>query len=400
MSRSSVGATPRQAAPVFLAFLAMGFADAAGPFVSLAKQQFELSNFMAQLIAFMGFIMFGVLSVPTGILQDKKGKKFILMLGLCIMLAGVLIPAVMGFSTFATFLVTILLLGSGATLLQVAGNPLMRDVSAEGKYSRNLSLAQFIKAIGSLSGPIIPVIAVMFGASWGIVFPVYSVAIALALLGAATLKVKQDDAAPAQSSASLGSCLSLLKNGYVATMVLAIFLYVGAEVSVSAGIPLFLKERFGLDVAKIGLLGTGLFFAALTVGRFMGGVVLNWISPKKFLVTTCALSILGLLGLFVPSAAVAAAGFFLTGLGFANIFPLVFSITVDSMPEQANKLSGLMVTAIVGGAFVPPLMGLVSDMAGSTQLGFLVPLAAILYISWTAVRNFGKTGAATHTVAS
>jgi fucose permease len=370
-----------QAVPVFLAFLAMGFADAAGPFVSLAKQQFSLSNFAALLIAFTGFIMFGILSVPMGIYQDKKGKKFVLMLGLSIMLAGVLIPSFFGFSTFPVFLLTVLLLGAGATILQVAGNPLMRDVSPEGAYSSNLSMAQFVKAIGSLSGPVIPVVAAReFGLSWGVIFPVFSVAIAIALVAAATLRVGV--AKPDRRAATLGSCLGLLKSGFVFTMVLAIFLYVGAEVCVSANIPLYLKDRFGVDIEKLGLLGTGLFFAALTVGRFSGGVVLRWMKPNAFLRITAALSIVGLLGLFVPSKIIATAAFALVGLGFANVFPLIFSITVDRMPEEANSLSGLLVMAIVGGAFLPPLMGFVSDAAGSVQTGFLVPLAAIAYIAW------------------
>jgi len=370
-----------QAVPVFLAFLAMGFADAAGPFVGLAKQQFSLSNFAAQLIAFTGFIMFGVLSVPMGLLQDQKGKKFVLMLGLATMLAGVLIPAVAGLSTFPVFLITVLLLGAGATTLQVAGNPLMRDVSAEGAYSRNLSMAQFVKAIGSLAGPVVPVIAARaFGMSWSAIFPVFSVAIAVALVAAATLRVGAGK--PDKHAATLSGCLGLLKSGYVAAMVLAIFLYVGAEVSVSANIPLYLKERFGVDIEKLGLLGTGLFFAALTVGRFSGGVILRWMKPRTFLRLTTVLSLAGLAGLFVPSKSIATAAFCLVGLGFANIFPLIFSITVDRMPEQANALSGLLVMAIVGGAFVPPLMGYVSDAAGSVQSGFLVPLACIAYIAW------------------
>ncbi len=376
-----------QAMPVFLAFLAMGFGDAAGPFVGLAKEQFSLSTFTAQLIAFTGYVMFGFLSVPMGIYQDRKGKKFILILGLCIMLAGLLIPAVMGFSTFPMFLLTVLLLGAGATTLQVAGNPLMRDVSEEGKYSRNLSLAQFVKAIGSLSGPLIPVIAArFFGLSWRVIFPVYSVAIILTLLATTGLHLKTSPAAGHQT-ASLASCLALLKNGYVAMMVLAIFLYVGAEVSVSANIPLYLKERFALDITKTGLLGTGLFYAALTIGRFSGGVILNWMKAKKFFILTCLLSIIGLLGLFLPSQPIAVASFFLVGLGFANIFPLVFSITVDSMPEQVNALSGLMVTAIVGAAFLPPLAGLLADSTHSMQMAFLVPLAAVLYITWAAMAN-------------
>jgi MFS transporter, FHS family, L-fucose permease len=383
-----------RAAPVFLAFLAMGFADAAGPFVSLARQQFNLSNLAAQMIAFMGFIMFGVLSVPMGIFQDRKGKKFVLMLGLVIMLAGVLIPTVWGLSTFPEFLLAVLFLGAGATVLQVAGNPLMRDVSAEGKYSRNLSLAQFVKAIGSMSGPVLPVLAAhLFGLSWRVVFPIFSVCIAIALLSGVTLNVEQARSA-AHVSATFRSCMGLMKNRYVAMMVVAIFLYVGAEVSVSSGIPLYLKDRFSIDIAKTGLLGTGLFFAALTIGRFSGGVVLNWMKPRVFLMITCALSIVGLIGLLLPFEAWAVVSFVLVGLGFANVFPLIFSMTIDRLPDHANALSGLMVTAIVGAAFLPPLMGFIVDSTHSDQAGFLVPLAALLYIASVSVANL--RGAAAH----
>jgi FHS family L-fucose permease-like MFS transporter len=370
---------------VFLAFLAMGFGDAVGPFVSLAREKFQLSNFMAQMIPFVGFAMFGVLSIPMGVYQDQKGKKFILLLGLCIMLAGILIPTIMGLSTFPVFLITILLLGAGATTLQVAGNPIMRDVSPEGKYSRNLSLAQFVKAIGSLSGPLIPAIAATyFGASWSVIFPIYSVAVLITLAFVVPLKVDEHRASDHKPT-SFGSALGLLKNGYVAMMVFALFLYVGAEVSVSSGIPLYLKERFAIDINRIGLLGTGLFFLALTIGRFSGGVILNWMQAKAFFVLTCVLSILGLLGVFAPSPTLALVGFLLIGLGFANIFPLIFSIVIDSMPSEANALSGLMVMAIVGGAILPPLMGLVADRTSSMQIAFLVPLAAILYITFTAL---------------
>jgi len=379
-----------RAAPVFLAFLAMGFGDAVAPFVGLARQDFHLSNFGAQLIAFTGFIMFGILSVPLSLFQDRKGKKSVLLLGLCVMLVGLLLPALFGFTTFPMFLLMVLLLGAGATTLQVAGNPLMRDVSSEGKYSRNLSLAQFVKAIGSLSGPLIPVIAARaFGISWRVIFPVYSVAVFITLLSALVF-LPPTPRDPTHHAATFRSCIDLLRNGYVAMMVLAIFLYVGAEVSVSSSIPLYLKDRYGIDVARTGLLGTGLFFAALTIGRFSGGVVLNWIKPKTFYIVTCVISMLGLLGLFAPSESAVAVAFFVIGLGFANIFPLVFSIAVDSRPQDINPLSGLMVMAIVGGAFLPPLMGLIADTAHSVQIGFLLPLAAILYITWVAVANLTK----------
>ncbi|MGA2325375.1 MAG: MFS transporter [Bryobacteraceae bacterium] len=376
--------------PVFLAFLAMGFADAVGPFVSLAKSEFHLSTTVASLIPFVGYMMFGLLSIPVGVFQDKRGKKSVLLLGLAVALLG-LLSASVGLHSFARFLLAVVLLGAGAAILQVGGNPIMRDVSEPGKYARNLSLGQFVKAIGSLSGPVIPVLAARyFGASWKVIFPIYAAAVFATLLAVAGLRVTERKAE--RAAATLGSCLALLKNRYVLVMVGAIFLYVGAEVCVSAGIPLYLDQRFGIDIQKVGLLGTGLFFTALTIGRFSGGVILNWMAPRMFFRVTCAVSLAGLLGLFAPDRALALVSFFLVGLGFANVFPLVFSIAVESLPEHTNELSGLMVTAIVGGAFLPPLMGLVADHS-SVQLSFLVPLAALLYITWTAVAARKPAGA-------
>jgi fucose permease len=370
--------------PVFLAFLAMGFGDAVGPFVGLAKNEFQLSNTVATLIPFVGYSMFGLLSVPFGVFQDKRGKKLVLIMGLCVILVG-LLNASFGLDSFGRFLLTVLLVGAGAAILQVAGNPIMRDVSSPGKYPRNLSLGQFVKAIGSLSGPVIPVVAARyFGASWKVIFPIYAVAILVTLLAVAALRVERKE--PEHNAATLASCLALLRNGYVLAMVAAIFLYVGAEVCVSAGIPLYLKERFDIDINRVGLLGTGLFFTALTIGRLSGGVILNWMAPRKFFLLTCAVSVAGLLGLGIPDRTLAVASFFLAGLGFANIFPLVFSLAVESLPERANELSGLMVTAIVGGAFLPPLMGFAADHS-TVQISFLVPLAAILYVTGTAVAN-------------
>ena len=372
--------------PVFLAFLAMGFGDAVGPFVGLAKNEFTLSNTMAFLIPFMGFIMFGILSVPMGIFQARKGKKFVLLLGLSIMLLGIVIP-IFSLSTFVMFLLTVLLLGAGATVLQVAGNPIMRDVSEEGKFSRNLSLAQFVKAIGSLSGPVIPALAAAYwGMDWKILFPIYAIALGITIVAISSLKVeekKYDNSEPV----TLASCLSLLKNGYVFMMVAAIFLYVGAEVCMSSGIPIYLENQFGIDIKELGMLGTGLFFTTLMIGRFLGGVILNWISPQKFFVITVIISLAAILGLFTGIAGIVVASVILLGLGFANIFPLVFSIAVDAMPEKTNELSGLMVTAIVGGAFIPPIMGLVADNT-SVLFGFIVPLLAMVSIGWTSLKVF------------
>jgi fucose permease len=378
--------------PIFLAFLCMGFGDAVGPFVGLAKEQFSLSNFEAQMIAFMGFVMFGLLSVPMGIFQDRKGKKIVLMLGLGLALVGLVIP-LFGLSTYGLFLLTILLLGAGAAILQVAGNPIMRDVSAPGKYSRNLTIGQFIKAIGSLTGSLIPFAAAKwFGLDWKILFPIYSASILLTLviIGFTRIDEKKDaDATPA----NFASSLSLMRNPFIAMMVLGIFLYVGAEVSISSGTPILLSTKFGIDLKTWGLLGNAFFFIAILTGRFLGSVILNYLQPKRFLLITALISAAGLLLMISPVQNLVIVGIFFTGLGFGNIFPLIFSITVDYMPKRSNEISGLMVTAIVGGAFIPPIMGAIAD-ATNVTVGLLVPLAVMIYILYTAFYVHKKIQAA------
>ena len=167
-------------------------------------------------------------------------------------------------------------------------------------------------------------------------------------------------------------------------MVLAIFLYVGAEVSMSSGVPILMKEKFG--IMKFGLWVTwALFFLPILFGRFAGGLILRKTEAKKFLIITVILSLTGLILMFTGIKIMTFASIVLIGLGFSNIFPLIFSITIDKIPERSNELSGLMVTAIVGGAILPPLMGFVADKT-SVLLGFIIPLLAILYILFVAIR--------------
>lgn len=366
--------------PIFLAFLCMGFGDVVGPLTSQLQNDYSLTNFAAGMVTFMGFIMFGLLSVPLGIYQDRKGKKHVLQLGLIAAFLGLILPILGNYSTFVLLLGALLLLGTGATMLQVAGNPIMRDVSPEGKYSRNLSFGQFVKAIGSLSGALIPLMAAKFwGLDWKLLFPVYSVLIILTLIYLLVTKIDektQENTSPA----TFKSCLSLLKNPYVAFMVIGIFLYVGAEVSMSAKLPNYLEHKFDFDIKELGLWGTLFFFLALMSGRFLGGVILNWLSPKKFLIITALIALVGIAGLYISSNSVMGfTAIAIIGLGFANIFPLIFSITVDAMPERGNEISGLMVTAIIGGAFVPLAFGAVADIF-SLMAGFLVPAICIVYI--------------------
>jgi len=364
----------------------MGFGDVSGPLTSQLQTDFSLSNFEAGLVTFMAFIMFGLLSIPMGLYQDRKGRKHMLLLGLLSALAGMILPVIGNYESFILILGGLLFLGTGATMLQVAGNPIMRDVSPEGKYSRNLSFGQFVKAIGSLSGSLIPILAARYwGLDWKVLFPIYGGVMLIVVVILVATRIEEK--AVREKPATLGSCLGLLKSPFVLLMVIGIFLYVGSEVSMSAKLPNFLEARFNYDIKEKGLLGTLFFFISLMTGRFLGGVILNWLSPKKFLISTTIFSIAGIACLFiVPDQFLAFVSIFIVGLGFANIFPLIFSITVDKLPERSNEISGLMVTAIIGGAIVPILVGGVADLLG-LMAGFVVPALCMLYILFVTIRS-------------
>lgn len=386
--------------PIFLVFLCMGFGDVVGPLVGLTKHTFQLSNTMAQLIPFVGFIMFGILSIPMGLYQDKKGKKFILILGLIVALVGLVIPMLNGmygnlvefhpgeYFNFYMVLLSILLLCAGATILQVVGNPIMRDVSPEGTYSKNLSLAQSIKAVGSSLGFLLPpFVALVFGLEWSILFPVYSILILIALFISSPLKIEKKKE-PDFKPATFGSCMSLLKNGYVLLMVVAIFFYVGAEVSMSSSVPILLFENFGITGFSLWV-SWSIFFLPIIIGRFSGSLILSKMPAKRFFVISNIVSIVGIALIFLSNEVLTYVGVVLAGLGFSNIFPLVFSITIDHMPERSNELSGLMVTAIAGGAIIPLIMGKVADTS-SILTSFIVPLLCFAYITYTSFYSIKK----------
>jgi fucose permease len=169
--------------PIFLAFFVMGVADAMGPMSEAVKNAYKVSAVMSTLLSFFVFIAFAAFSVPGGLLAARIGKKNLLLLGLGLNAVAVLIPSLY-LPSFPILLGCIFVLGIGTTFLQVSGNPIMRDVSEEGGYSRNLSFAQGIKGIGSTASTFLPVIVgavlLLKSMSWRGAFPVYFVFMVIA----------------------------------------------------------------------------------------------------------------------------------------------------------------------------------------------------------------------------
>ncbi len=378
--------------PIFLAFLVMGVADAMGPLSDAVKTQYGLTNVMATLLSFFVFIAFAVCSVPGGLLAGRIGKKKLLLLGLGLNAAAMLIPSLME-PGYAMLLACIFTLGVGTTFLQVAGNPIMRDVSPAGAYSRNLAFAQGIKGIGSTASTYlvgaITALAIFQGMGWRGAFPLFCGLMVITFIGVMLIKVEETKA---DTPPSIGSSLGLLKEPVFALAVLGIFLYVGAEVCMARFL-LPLLKGIGLEEAAANKFGPTMFFGLLTIGRILGGVVVSVMTPRNFFRLSALLGVIGAGLLATGQKQLAIVGVIAAGLGFANIWPMLFSITVEEKPERASELSGLMCMAISGGAIVPLLMGQMVDMKFGA-LAFVVPAACFAYLLVISLRG-GKKPATT-----
>ena len=213
-----------------------------------------------------------------------------------------------------------------------------------------------------------------------ILFPIFAVVLLITLI-MVIMFVPENVSKSDEKPTTLGNCIRALGNPFILMMFLAIFFYCGAEASMFNRIPSILSENTNVTPA----MGNIVLIISLFVGRFLGGVILQKMSAKKFLGITVAVSIVGNLLLFLPyNAFTTWLSFILIGIGFANIFPLVFSICVDHKPEMSNEISGLMTTAIVGAAIVPLLTG---AMAGvGIRLAFIVPLCCLAYLCFVTAR--------------
>ncbi len=361
--------------PVLMAFFVMSFVDLVGIGVDRVSKDMNLSATLAQLIPSAAFLWFLLLSVPVGVLQSRLGKRLMLNIGMGVTALGLLIPYF--FYTFEMVLVGFAMLGIGNTIVQVSANPLLVDIAPANRTSSFLSFSQFIKAIGSMIGaPLAAVLAAQFG-DWKLLFLVFGVVSIISVLWLGAVKI--DEKKDTEVKATFSSSFRLLGNGFVLMMVLSIFLVVGIDVGFNSNSGQFLMKQFGIDPTAAES-GRSVYFFGRMLGTFAGAILLTRISSRKFFMWTSILAILSLVVMLLISSPFMAWGLvFVTGLAVANIFPLVFSITVERYPTRSNEISGLMMMAISGGAVIPLIVGLVSEIS-SVATGMSILILCMVYL--------------------
>ncbi len=372
-------------APVLLSFFVMSACDLVGIGVDNVKADFDLNNTLSQLIPLAVFAWFFLLSVPTGILQDRIGKRNMLNIGILLTAAGLFLPFF--FYSFLTVMAGFALLGIGNTIIQVSANPLLIDVVPAERTSSFLSFSQFVKSVGSMVAPYLTTyFAVRFG-DWKLTLLTFGI---VSLISAGWLHfTKITESLASEEKATIKSCLKLLGVGYVTLMVLGIFFVVGIDVGINAtsGQFLLIKMEMSSEAAQQ---GRSLYFFGKMLGTFLGALLLVRISPVKFLLVSSIATLLAtILFIFSPSPISALTLMFLIGLAASNIFPLIFTLTVKKYPTRANEISGLMIMAVSGGAIIPPIVGGIADLFNITA-GMYVFVFCALYLLLVSIYSLKK----------
>lgn len=362
--------------PVMLTFFTMGFVDLVGIATNYVKADFELSDTVANILPSMVFLWFLFFAVPTGLLMNKIGRKKTVLLSLLVTIPSLLIPMI--HYSFATMLVSFVLLGVGNTLMQVSLNPLLANIVSGDKMSSSLTFGQFVKAIASFIAPILAAWAASSMGDWRmIMFPGFAVItiIALSYLGA----TKIEELGPVGKAVSFRESFSLLGDKYVLFFFLGIMAHVGLDVGINTTAPRILIQNLGIPLAEAGF-ATSFYFIFRTAGCFMGSYLLAKFGDKIIFVISVSMIFAGIIALFFPDKNIIYFGIALFGLGNSNIFPVMFSQALKRKPDSHNEVSGLMITGIFGGAIFPPIMGMATDLMHSQAGAIIVLLVCVAFL--------------------
>lgn len=359
-----------------LSFFAMGFVDMVGTATNYIKADFGLSDTFANLCTTMVFFWFLIVSIPTGALMNRIGRRKTTLLSLIVTALALLVPVIDYSAVGMT--ISFCLLGIGNAVMQVSLNPLVANIVSGDRLASTMTFGQFVKAICSFVAPLVA----SWGASqfdnWRIMFPIFMAVSVLAVVSLGLTRISEDKYR--SSGAGFGASFSLLRDKFILLSFFGIMCHVGIDVGTNVTAPKLLIESAGMSLNEAAF-ATSVYFLFRTLGCFSGSFILARWSPGKFFVLSVVCMIAAMAGLFIFDSVIPiyiCVG--LIGFGNSNIFPIIFSKSLLHQPDKQNEISGLMIAGLIGGAVFPPVMGIFSDMLG-TQLGAVAVMSAgVLYL--------------------
>ena len=362
------------------------------------KAIFNLNYTQAMLVQFCFFTAYAVMSIPMSKLVEKMGYKAGIIGGFLIAALGCILfyPAAAS-ASYPIFLGALFILASGIVLLQVAGNPYVTLLAPKGKESVMLTLIQAFNSLATTVAPPIGAALIFVDAAASqtqrissVQMPYLGLAGFMILLSVLIGLIKLPDArqiAAEQTESNHDGKTSVWQYKHMVLGTIGIFCYVGAEVAIGSLMVNALEHTAGLSHDKAaGYLS--IYWGGAMVGRFIGAGLMNKIAPNKYLAFNASMAV-GLLMLAIAAGGGAVTQWSLLLIGFFNsiMFPTIFSLGTKGLGKFTGAASGIISTAIVGGALVPVLQGFVIDHVG-LMISYVIPAVCYVYIVFFATRGY------------
>ncbi|MHA4736676.1 MFS transporter [Dyadobacter sp. MSC1_007] len=385
---------------IFLIFFVISFlTNILGPIIPDIVKSFKLSIGLAGFLPFAFFVAYGVMSIPAGLMVERYGEKAMLIIAFVLAFAGALLFALIPGFSIALF--SLFMIGIGMAILQVVINPLLRVSGGEEKFAFYSVLAQLFFGAASFLSPLLYsylVANVHSGESgflidilnglvpenlkWVSLYWVFAV-IALAMVAVIafvkfpTVELLEDERMDVGKSFK-----ELSGNRLVWLFFLGIFAYVGTEQGIANWISQFLQTYHQVDPATTGASVISYFWGLLTIGCFLGLILLKILDSRKVLTFfTCGAIVSLLMALFGPKE-IALIAFPMAGFFASVMYSVIFSLALNSVPRHHGTFSGILCAGIAGGAVVPLIVGGLGELVGLqfAMLFLLIPLGYILSI--------------------
>lgn len=358
--------------------------------IPFLKESFDLNYTQAMLVQFCFFGAYFIVSPFAGRIIDKVGYQQGIVLGLLTTASGCLLfyPSA-GFHSYALFLFAFFVLAAGITVLQVAANPYVAALGSEKTAASRLNLAQAANCFGTTVGPLVGsalILGVVATDASAVQMPYVMLGglLVAAALVFRSIKLPVLEHVESQESDSDDSVWNYRHLVFGA---LAIFLYVGGEVSIGSFLVNYFSEESiaGLSTADAGEM-VAYYWGAALIGRLVGAALMNYIAATKYLAVNALIAMVMILVSMNTTGSVAMWSILAVGFFNSIMFPTIFTLAVNGLGSMTSKGSGLVCQAIVGGALVPLIQGLAADTVG-IQMSFAVPLVCYIYIGWYALRG-------------
>ena len=375
------------------------------------KSVFTLSYTEVMLVQFTFFGAYFIMSLPSGKVLAHWGYRASIIIGLIVTGIGALLflPAAQA-QSYPLFLLAFFVLASGITLLQVAANPYVSLLGAARYASARLNLAQALNSLGTTIAPKLGGFLILSAAVLGaaelaklapaaqaaykaqqahlVQGPYIGIAIVLFLLAIVVwlcrLPQLENTAAADDSQHRFADALKLRR---VWLGMLAIFVYVGAEVSIGSFMVNYLSLPDIGNMSEAAATGyVSLYWGGAMVGRFVGSALLTRIDTRKLLAFNAAIAALLVLTTMLTSGHVALWSVVAIGLFNSIMFPNIFTLGIEKFGPLTGKVSSLLVMAIVGGAIIPLAQGAIADHVG-VHHAYVLPMICYLYIIYYGLKG-------------